>query len=197
MPTKVAALHDSHSHTASRDPLAHVRQVIASNDREGALAVLLALITRGRSTALELPEFVAAALIATARAARDEPDRLALQTFRQAQVAVDEILALVREAPLATDDLDRIRAAVDERQQRDRTAREGDVDKLLGAARDTTSAAFDGVQGRTLAIRLGQGWLEARYVRDRDTGHTYGPYLYQRWREAGRKRARYLGKVAQ
>ena len=86
---------------------------------------------------------------------------------------------------------------MDERQQRDRAAREADVDKLLSEARDTTSAAFDGAQGRTLAIRLRPGWLEARYVRHRDTGNTYGPYLYQRWREAGRKRARYLGKVAQ
>jgi hypothetical protein len=40
----------------------------------------------------------------------------------------------------------------------------------------------------------GQGWIETRFVRDRHTGQTYGPYLVRRWREGGRKRLQYLGK---
>jgi hypothetical protein len=47
----------------------------------------------------------------------------------------------------------------------------------------------------TRARRLGSVWLELKSIPDADSGRTYGPYLYGRWREAGRKRSRYIGKA--
>ena len=42
--------------------------------------------------------------------------------------------------------------------------------------------------------RHGGGWIEVRFIPDRDTGRRYGPYLYRRWRDGRRKRTQYLGK---
>jgi hypothetical protein len=127
---------------------------------------------------VDLPEFVADALIATAHAARDESDRRALQAYRQAQVGADEILALVREAPLAADDLARIRAALDLRQAQDRATNEVVIDKLRGEAREMTSTTVAGAEGGNLAVRLGQG------------------NVYYHWRDGRRKRTKYVGKVS-
>lgn len=38
----------------------------------------------------------------------------------------------------------------------------------------------------------GSGWWEAKHIRVK--GREYGPYLYWRWREGGRKRSKYEGK---
>lgn len=46
---------------------------------------------------------------------------------------------------------------------------------------------------RALAARRGiGGWFELKFITVR--GRRYGPYLYYRWREGGRKRSRYKGK---
>jgi hypothetical protein len=47
---------------------------------------------------------------------------------------------------------------------------------------------------KRLQAQRGQGWIEARFVYDRQTGRQYGPYLYRRWRDGRRKRTQYVGK---
>jgi hypothetical protein len=45
------------------------------------------------------------------------------------------------------------------------------------------------------AVRaLGSGWLEWRWV-EKPSGKKFGPYVYYRWRDGGRKRTKYVGKV--
>ena len=43
--------------------------------------------------------------------------------------------------------------------------------------------------------RVGSVWLEMKYIRDAASGKAYGPYLYGRWRDASRKRSKYIGKA--
>jgi hypothetical protein len=64
----------------------------------------------------------------------------------------------------------------------------------LEAARRQTELAFAGRDGRVLAAKLGRGYLELKYIPSRSTGKVHGPYVYQRWLEAGRRRSRYIGK---
>ena len=47
---------------------------------------------------------------------------------------------------------------------------------------------------KRLRAQRGQGWIEARFVYDRQTGRQYGPYLYRRWRDGRRKHTQYVGK---
>jgi hypothetical protein len=82
-------------------------------------AVLLRPGSRGDGAARDLPEHVAAALIATARTQRDTRDRAALRAYRAASRGCDRIVALIQQAVLAPDDLDALRAALDEREQGD------------------------------------------------------------------------------
>lgn len=46
-----------------------------------------------------------------------------------------------------------------------------------------------------LAKAKGGRWREEKMIRDSKTGKIYGPYLYERWREGGKCRSKYLGKV--
>lgn len=41
----------------------------------------------------------------------------------------------------------------------------------------------------------GGRWREIKWIPDSKTGRLYGPYLYERWREGGKCRSKYLGKV--
>lgn len=38
-------------------------------------------------------------------------------------------------------------------------------------------------------------WREEKMIRDAKTGKLYGPYLYERWRDHGICRSKYIGKV--
>ena len=171
--------------TAFHDMLSHARDVIASGDRDGALRLLLELATWRRGSAVELSELAADALIATAHAARDESDRRALNTYRQAQIAVDEILALVREAPLAADGLDRIRVALNQRQAQDRGTYEVAFDTLRNEARHVTSSDEAAVDGSTHArTGVDRGAVRAR---SRDGPHERPvplPALARSWPQA-------------
>ncbi len=176
----------------------HVRAVVDANDREGALALLLDLLTGGTRQAEALPDVAANALVATARAEVDQndADRAALTAYRRAALARDEIVALIQEAPLGTDDLAAIQAALEQRLLLDRVSRQAATSQLLERARQQTDLAFAGRAGSALAIKLGRGYLEMKYIPNRRTGKVYGPYLYERWVEAGRRRSRYVGKPA-
>lgn len=178
--------------------LLRVRAAVGTNDREGALALLLDLLTGGARQAEALPEVAANALVATARAEvdRDDADRAALTAYRRAARARDDVLALIQEAPLGTDDLAAIQAALEQRLVRDRVSRQAATSQLLERARQQTDLAFAGRAGSALAIKLGRGYLEMKYIPNRRTGKIYGPYLYERWVEAGRRCSRYVGKPA-
>src|SRR5919199_4896745 len=72
----------------------------------------------------------------------------------------------------------------------------GELEQLhdqMGAVLRATAPPAPTRAERARAQR-GQGWIEAHFVRDRQTGQRYGPYLVRRWREGGRKRLQYLGK---
>jgi hypothetical protein len=178
--------------------LIRVRAVVDSGDREGALALLVELLKGGGRTAQSVPEVVANALVATARTKgeRDDADRAALAEYRGAALARDEIVALILQTPLVTDDLVAVQQALDERLARDHATRQAAAPHVLEAARRQTELAFAGREGRVLAAKLGRGYLELKYIPSRSTGKVHGPYLYQRWVEAGRRRSRYIGKPA-
>ncbi len=178
------------------DMLAEARRVIAADDRELALQLLLKIGSGGERAASELPEATAEALVATARRQRDDNDVTVLQAYRDGSIARDEIVSLIQGAELAPDDVAAIRAALDERQRRDQVARQVAASQVVKAARETTAAELVGRDGAALAVKLGRGYLEIKYIPHAKTGRVSGPYLYQRWSEGKVRRSRYLGKPA-
>src|ERR687883_469468 len=64
----------------------------------------------------------------------------------------------------------------------------------IGAVLRATAPPTAPTRAERVRAQRGQGWIETRFVRDRQTGQRYGPYLVRRWREGGRKRLQYLGK---
>ena|SRR5215207_8406557 len=96
--------------------------------------------------------------------------------------ARERVIHLLRDTPFAQADLDAIRAVLDSRDAAVRADEER-------AGREDLGNLPAGVR------RVGSAWLELKYIPDSATGRTYGPYLYARWREARRKRSRYLSKV--
>ncbi len=178
------------------DLLAETRRVIAADDRELALQLLLKIVAGGERIASQLPEATAEALVATARQQRDDNDRGMLHAYRDGSIAREEIVSLIRGAELAPDDLAAIRDALDERQRRDRCTRQSAASQVVKAARETTAAELVGREGAALAVKLGRGYLEIKYIPHAKTGRVSGPYLYQRWSDGKVRRSRYLGKPA-
>src|SRR5258708_39393670 len=107
------------------DLLAEARRVIAADDRELALQLLLKIGSGGERIASQLPEATAEALVATARQQRDDNDQSILHAYRDGNIAREEIVSLIRGAELAPDDLDAIRDALAERQARGVPGRQG------------------------------------------------------------------------
>ncbi len=178
------------------DVLADARRVIAANDRELALQLLLKICSGGERTASQLPEAIAEALVATARRQQDDNGRTVLQAHNDGSIAREEIVSLIGGAPLASDDLAAIRVALDERQRRDQLARQAAAPRVVQAARETAAAELVGREGAALAVKLGRGYVEIKYIPHGKTGRVSGPYLYQRWSEGKVRRSRYLGKPA-
>ena len=159
--------------------LARVKQAILEDDRSGALALLHILLTDGPETAATLTPVLAQALIATARTERDADDQRARRSFDEAYAARTQICRLLRSAPLDSDDLATIRAALEDR---DRQLNH-ELQLRLADHRDGSTPE---------SLRLGVGWLERYWVARR-----WGPYLRARFRQDdGRKRMKYIGKVS-
>jgi hypothetical protein len=152
------------------------RQAIAHGDRSRALEVL-ARIARGELSAEDLEPVVSDALVATARAEREERDRAALARYQQAQAVSEQIVQLLRSTSWDRSDLARIRDVLG---KLDQELREQEEERQRDEQRG-------GGQSRR---RLGTGSLEAKLIRG------FGPYLYYRFREGGRHRSMYVGKVA-
>ncbi len=66
---------------------------------------------------------------------------------------------------------------------------------MLDAARTTADAELAGGDGAALAVKLGRGYVEVKYIPHAGTGQLNGPYLYQRWLDGKTRRSRYLGKA--
>jgi len=159
--------------------LARVKQAILDDDRSGALALLHVLLTDGPETAARLTPVLAQALIATARTERDADDQRARRSFDEAHAARTQICRLLRSAPLDSDDLVAIRAALEDREREI----DHELELRLADHRDGSTPE---------SLRLGVGWLERYWVARR-----WGPYLRARFRqEDGRKRMKYIGKVS-
>jgi hypothetical protein len=142
---------------------------------EGTALEVLARIARSELPAEDLEPVVSEALVATARAEQEERDRAALARYHRAQAATRQILDILRSTPWDRSDLARIRVVLDELDQALREQEEERQREQRG-----------GGQSRR---RLGTGSLEAKLIRG------FGPYLYFRFREGGRHRSMYVGKV--
>ena len=150
--------------------------------RRTALALLHELVERRESTS-SLSTVLGDALVATASGTRrDRTHDAALQKLKEVDDARERVIHLLRATPFGQADRNAIRAVLDSldaaaRADEERTAR-ADLGDLPAGVR-----------------RVGSVWLELKYIPDSASGRTYGTYLYARWREAQRKRSRYLGKV--
>ena len=160
-----------------------VRSAIASGDRDAALSLLQAF-AEGTTDLSTLPLQVGDALVATARGLQPEvPIPTVIGSLERVAIARDQIIQLLTETPFSGADLAAIRRVLDSAES---AARE----------REKRAALEDLSTGQTLSgRRIGSVWLELKYIPDPRSDRKYGPYLYGRWREAGRKRSRYIGKA--
>jgi hypothetical protein len=110
-------------------------------------------------------------------------DRRALERLEQVQQALEQIVRLLSETPFGPADISVIRSALD--------SREAAMHMMVGGRADRDAAGEDAAAGP----RVGSVWLEVKYIPDPVSERRYGPYLYGRWREGGRKRSRYIGKA--
>lgn len=100
--------------------------------------------------------------------------------LREVQDALGQILAWIKELSFDAADPEKIRAEIDARQP---------------ALRHDNATNKEQIEDPTSQVRaLGAGWLEWRMVA-KPSGREFGPYVYYRCREAGRKRTKYVGKV--
>ena len=161
-----------------------MRSAIATGDRQGALRLLRAHV-EGEVDLSTVPATVADALVETARGVdhAEQPDP-ALISLARVEEARGRVIQLLAQTPFTSSDLAEIRHVLESledqaRRQEERALRE---DLHLSGP------------GEGAGRRIGSVWLELKYIPDADSGRAYGPYLYGRWREAGRKRSRYIGK---
>jgi hypothetical protein len=159
------------------DLLQRARAAIVAGDRRSALRLLREML-EGNVDLSRVPVSIGDALVATAGGAEQDD---ALAKLRHIEQARGEVIHLLEDTPFGSADLAAIRHV---------------LDSLETAALDAEEHArredFPGAQ--TSGQRVGSVWLELKYIPDATSGRMYGPYIYGRWRESGRKRSRYLGK---
>ena len=163
--------------------LSRARAAIADQDQPSALQLLREL-AEGGILAETLAPAVGDALVATARGAKqDAADRAALIRLKLIQETREQVIELLERTPFGRADLAAIRDVV--------TALEA------SAGQAEEQAAREDITGGDSAAmrRVGSVWLEMKYIPDAASGKTYGSYVYGRWRDSGRERSRYIGKV--
>jgi hypothetical protein len=166
---------------AGGDVLLRVRTAVAAGDRTAALRLLQAYV-RGEVDLSGLPQPVGDALVATAGGQDDRGlSTTALDDLARRDTAREQVIQLLTASRFGTADLALSRRVLDALGEEARDREE--------ATRQVLAHAASG------ARRVGSVWLELKYIPDADSGKTYGPYLYGRWRESGRKRSRYIGKA--
>jgi hypothetical protein len=167
--------------TVGRSLVAEAKRAIAAGDRVTALALLDGLRNATTDEGRQLAPALAEALVATARGeAEDESDRQALAAVEQVRSALRQILDWLGSLPFDAEDLADIDVAIAARRREHEQAMRDDEGRMAS--------------GNTFGRSLGAGWLEWRWVSKR-SGRKFGPYVYYRWREGGRKRTKYVGKV--
>jgi len=163
--------------------LSRARAAIADQDQQSALQLLREL-AEGSILPESLAPAVGDALVATARGAKqDAADRAAITRLRIVEETRDQVIELLERTPFGRADLAAIRDVVAALE-----ASAGHAEEQ--AAREEVAGANSAPVGR-----VGSVWLEMKYIRDAASGKQYGPYLYGRWRDAGRKRSKYIGKA--
>jgi len=162
--------------------LLRARAAIAHQDQPAALQLLRELADGG-SISETLAPAVGDALVATARGAKqDAADRAAVTRLKIVEEARDQVIELLERTPFGRADLAAIRDVV--------VALEASAGQAEGQALHD-----DIVSGDSAIRRVGSVWLETKYISDAASKKTYGPYIYGRWRQAGRKRSKYIGKA--
>jgi hypothetical protein len=164
--------------------VAEVRTAIAAGDRSAALKLLRAHV-QGHVDLSTVPNTLADALVETAGRLHgsDVPDTTAAAVHR-ANHARERVIYLITHSGFTSADLAEIRRVLDTVEADPRE----DEDR---ARRDDLRTPAD---AEVNARRVGSVWLELKYIPDPDSDRQYGPYLYGRWHENGRKRSRYIGK---
>jgi hypothetical protein len=145
-----------------------------------ALRVLDGLTYRPPAEGRQLPPAIAEALVETARGDRDD-ERGPIGLLEGAHAALRQILDWIDSLPLDVDGVAQIAAAA--------SRREG-IAAHCGRSADESVANNE---AGWRALPFGSFWLEWRWVA-KPSGRQFGPYVYYRWREAGRKRTKCLGK---
>ena len=163
--------------------LAEVRSAIATGDRAGALRLLRAHV-EGELDLSSVPPEAGDVLVATARGVDNTQAATAvLASIDDRQRARDQVIQLLTASHFGSADLAVIRGVLE--------SLEAQALQAEALARAEELPADSATRGR----RIGSVWLELKYIPEADSGRTYGPYLYGRWRESGRKRSRYIGKA--
>jgi hypothetical protein len=145
---------------------------------------LLRAFVEGQLDLSNVPAEVGDALVGTARGHKDGQTATAvLASIDDRQRAREQVIQLLTESHFGSADLAMIRRVLESLKAQALEA------EALAQAEEVPAGAA------TRARRFGSVWLELKYIPDADSGRTYGPYLYGRWREAGRKRSRYIGKA--
>jgi len=107
---------------------------------------------------------------------------LLARRLEDAHAALRQIVDWIDALPCDVDELAQIAAAASRRQS---------VTVHTDRAPDESIATNE---ASMRALPFGSGWLEWRWV-VKHSGRQFGPYVYYRWRESGRKRTRYVGKA--
>jgi hypothetical protein len=161
-----------------------VRAAIATGDRPAALRLLHDYV-RGQLDLSGMPVGVGDALVETAsgkKTTSTDGSASAVVELRRMERAREQVIRLLQTSRFGSADLAVIRRTLDSLELEVREVEAAERRKDLPAGFTTE------------ARRLGSVWLELKYIPDADSGRVYGPYLYGRWRQAGRKRSRYIGK---
>jgi hypothetical protein len=171
----------SHAQLGGSSIAASAREAIAQGDREEALRLLNLLVLDGAQPADDLTPETADALVATATTERQQRDRAAVERYEQAESVYRVIADQIQRAAFGREHIAGLRALLD--------ARERKLDE------DLSDRQLASQEAPTTAIRLGNGWLEIKWI-PRKGGKVTGPYLYYRIREGGHLRSRYVGKAS-
>ena len=167
---------------AAQTLVSAAKGAIVAGDRARALRVLDGLRYRRADEGPQLATAIAEALVATAAGEHVQEGELLVRQLEDAHAALRQILDWIDALPFDVDELAQIAATASRRHN-----------VTVRTDRATHESIQPDESGKR-AVPFGAGWLEWRWIA-KPSGRQFGPYVYYRWREGGRKRTRYVGKV--